>query len=374
MISTIPMPIVYAGLAGCIIALIVATAQQNWQCRVFFLLALRLAIGWHFLFEGLHKINSHIIGPSETNKPFTSEPYFRASPTYLGEMLQKQFHDPELTIQSYLRTDPEYYSFALAAIHSAKGAELVKFCPHPAREELASLIDAVASTLPDSPTRQQQAVDRIQQAQIRYTRWVYGLDSRPAKLKFVTGDLTLSVPQRLAHIENLDNQIREAEDRRDAGLGKSNGVELKRVAELRNERYAAQSDLARDAKAFLAELKKDLTGKDWPNEVIQSRGEQIDQITMWFIAVVGACILIGLFTRLACLFAAGFLIVTYLIHPPFPWYPLPPNTEGNPIFINKNVIECLALLVLACYPTGRWLGLDALLSCAWCGRKSCRST
>lgn len=374
MISTIPMPIVYAGLAGCVIALFVATAQQKWQCKVFFLLALRLAIGWHFLFEGLYKINSHVIGPSETNKPFTSEPYFRASPTELGEMLRKQFNDPERTIQSYIWTNPEYYSFALAAIRSAKGAELIKFCPHPAREELASLIDAVESTLPEGPTRHQQALDRIQQAQIRYSRWVYGLDSRPAKLKFVSGDLTLSVPQRLAHIEKLGNQIREAETRRDAGLGLNNGLELKQVTELRNERYAAQSDLAQDAKTFLAELKKDLTGKDWPNESTRSQGERIDQIAMWFIAVVGACILFGLFTRLACLFAAGFLIMTYLIHPPFPWYPLPPNTEGNPIFINKNVIECLALLVLACYPTGRWLGLDAIVFYAWCGRKSCRST
>ena len=66
--------------------------------------------------------------------------------------------------------------------------------------------------------------------------------------------------------------------------------------------------------------------------------------------VVGACLLAGLFTRLACLVGAGFLVMTYLTHPPFPWYPLPPNTEGNPLFVNKNVIEALALLVLAMLP------------------------
>ena len=55
---------------------------------------------------------------------------------------------------------------------------------------------------------------------------------------------------------------------------------------------------------------------------------------------------------------------------PSPWYPQPPNTEGNPLFVNKNVIEALALLLLACYPTGRWLGLDALLSRVCCGRKA----
>ncbi|MGL4422905.1 MAG: DoxX family protein, partial [Gemmataceae bacterium] len=72
-------------------------------------------------------------------------------------------------------------------------------------------------------------------------------------------------------------------------------------------------------------------------------------------------IFFGFCTRLACLMAAGFLISTYLLHPPFPWFPLPPGTEGNPLFINKNAIECFALFALACMPTGRWLGFDAIL-------------
>jgi uncharacterized membrane protein YphA (DoxX/SURF4 family) len=88
--------------------------------------------------------------------------------------------------------------------------------------------------------------------------------------------------------------------------------------------------------------------------------EELDKFTMWFIAGVGACIFFGLMTPLACLAAFGFLVMTYLTHPPFPWLPLPPNTEGNPLFINKNVIEGIALLVVAAHPTGRWMGLDAL--------------
>ena len=68
---------------------------------------------------------------------------------------------------------------------------------------------------------------------------------------------------------------------------------------------------------------------------------------MWFLVGVGGCLLGGLFTRLACVLAAGFLVTTYLNHPAFPWYPQPPGTEGNPLFVNKNMIECLALLALA---------------------------
>ena len=95
---TLPIPpaVLYAGLVGVFLSLIVATAQQRWQLRVFVLLALRLAIGWHFLFEGLHKIHSHVIGPTETNRPFTSEPYFTAAEGPLGAYMRKHYlGDPE---------------------------------------------------------------------------------------------------------------------------------------------------------------------------------------------------------------------------------------------------------------------------------------
>ncbi len=86
-----------------------------------------------------------------------------------------------------------------------------------------------------------------------------------------------------------------------------------------------------------------------------------DWWTRWGITAIGAMLLLGLFTRVACLAGGIFLVLTYLTHPPFPWLPLPPGTEGNPVFINKNVIEFLGLMVVMVHPTGRWLGLDALI-------------
>src|SRR6476620_8845587 len=91
----IPLAVLYAGLAGTGLALLVAMIQNRWSLRVFFILALRLAIGWHFLFEGLHKIHSYYIGPTETNRPFTSEPYFREAEGPLGPFVRKQLGDPE---------------------------------------------------------------------------------------------------------------------------------------------------------------------------------------------------------------------------------------------------------------------------------------
>src|SRR5215218_7385047 len=99
----IPIQVLYAGLGGTVLALIVATATNRWSLRVFCLLALRLAIGWHFLFEGLHKVHSHYVGASETNRPFSSEIYFTAGEGPLArEMRARIGGDPETELKAKL--------------------------------------------------------------------------------------------------------------------------------------------------------------------------------------------------------------------------------------------------------------------------------
>jgi uncharacterized membrane protein YphA (DoxX/SURF4 family) len=533
----IPIEVLYAGLAGTVLALIIATAQQKWSCRVFFLLALRLAIGWQFLFEGLYKINSHYTGPGPdgTTRRFTSEPYFRAAPGPIGAYMRRQFDDPLATIAGKVKPTKEYTPQAFAKLSVAEQAEV---CPESVAKELAAMeeqaeaalkaegeADIKAATVaeeraikdidakeqralkgewtPDEITlirsasdeernkarnlaegRRQQILERIaiyqqigqdlitavktqpnggmltgpleavlktmkakaedelkavsateqkavndaratelkslkgdwteaDKARIRseaeatrkkakekadkdreagrqksdspkeftskrilsakadYARWIYGIDRRTTKVKFMSGDVSLSAPERLEHLEWLRNEVKAGDEQRAAGLGNGFGTDQKRLAELRTDLIAAESDLAHDADAFVAELKKELNGgKAVEEEKPETRGQLMDKITMWFLVGVGACLMGGLLTRLACLLAAGFLVMTYLAFPPFPWFPVAPNTEGNPLFINKNAIEVIALMALACMPTGRWLGLDALVLRPFCRRKS----
>ena len=98
----IPIQVLYAGLGGTVLALIVATATNRWSLKVFFLLALRLAIGWHFLFEGLHKIHSHYVGQSETSRPFSSEPYFAVGEGPLARVMRERIGDPEKQVEAKL--------------------------------------------------------------------------------------------------------------------------------------------------------------------------------------------------------------------------------------------------------------------------------
>ncbi|MFM8275253.1 MAG: hypothetical protein ACKODX_23370 [Gemmata sp.] len=420
--------VVYAGLAGTLLALVVAAATNRWSPRVFLLLALRLAIGWHFMFEGFHKIHSHSVGPTDTNRPFSSEPYFKVAPGPLGERMRKGFSDPTADITAKVKAAKD---ITPADFKKMKAEQQAAECPEAVAKQLdalseqarglakaeaeadiraatadeekaikaAAAAEAVLARVPFATSAKTEADkarakvradaekaraegqkrlgscdkagdEMVAAARAAYARWVYGVDVRPAKVKFITGDVLLTGPQRLEHLAWVKEQAKEVAEPSSLGLGNGTGTDSKRVAEFRTAAQAAEADLARDANDFVDELKKGLGSKpDAAAKPEPSAGQRMDKFTMWFLVVVGAFLMFGLFTRVSCLLAAGFLVMTYLAHPAVPWYPLPPNTEGNPVFINKDVIEALALLALATFPTGRWLGLDAIVLRPLCKHK-----
>lgn len=627
--NSILMPILYAGLGGVVLSLIVATATNNWSCRVFFLLALRLAIGWHFLFEGLHKVHSHYAGPSEMVRPFSSEKYFELARGPLGDVMRERIGNvdarlqarltpqdlpkaladlppngrlpraddaplgrradgsPVLTWQKYLSANPkgtvEEFDKEKLREEIEDSAAFAKMVPAEVVADWSAFVDAFASkyklddavkkridgTLEESEkaeifeqadllvkkaktkdaAEKKKIADRLDElkfvgdfgvdALAAYGRWVAGTEPHPSQVKYVSGDTPLTAPQRLEYIAHRQADLDALQKRTDADLGTGYGYEMDRVTDMRNLVSLAKSTLLSDAAALLTELKSGVFAAvmdtrladraptpgailedeaklaamlppepapekpnfgDVPSDVRsiwdnyfaaikadypidENLGSQLDEIygnqksrlaawyfdrdefsgqpkpgfttlakkyreaekraadlkvkakteqpafaslvtplaaaaaakdaaereqavidaldsryaglqktltdksvmpeevitgpvtpaklpspmaspdwwTRWGITAIGAMLLLGLFTRVACLLGGIFLILTYLTHPPFPWLPLPPGTEGNPVFINKNVIEFLGLMVVMVHPTGRWLGLDALI-------------
>jgi len=97
----------------------------------------------------------------------------------------------------------------------------------------------------------------------------------------------------------------------------------------------------------------------------ESSQQAIDWLTRWGLTAVGLCLMCGFFTRTNAWLAAGFLLVTYLAVPPWPWLPAVGPSEGNYLFVNKNLIEMLALCVLGATASGRAFGFDAITSWLW---------
>ena len=86
-----------------------------------------------------------------------------------------------------------------------------------------------------------------------------------------------------------------------------------------------------------------------------------DLITMWGLTLVGLCLMLGLFTRLASLAGIGFILLFYLCNPPFVGYFYSIPSEGSYLIVNKNLVELCALGVILVTRSGRFAGLDRIL-------------
>jgi len=87
----------------------------------------------------------------------------------------------------------------------------------------------------------------------------------------------------------------------------------------------------------------------------------VNLMNMWGLTLVGLGLMLGCFSRLASFFGALLLGLYYFAHPPLAGLGFGLPSEGSYLVIDKNVVELGALLVLACVPTGRFIGLDGLV-------------
>lgn len=83
----------------------------------------------------------------------------------------------------------------------------------------------------------------------------------------------------------------------------------------------------------------------------------VDFTNEWGLTLIGASLVLGLFSRYALIGGAALLFMYYIAHPPlFASDSVP--MEGSYLFINKNLIEAVAMLVLLYFPTSHIVGID----------------
>ncbi len=93
---------------------------------------------------------------------------------------------------------------------------------------------------------------------------------------------------------------------------------------------------------------------DW-----KQRTQQLALLLTWSLFGIGLCLMLGLCTRPAALAGAGFMLFVVLSQPSYPGvYPLDPPQLGHALLVNKDFVEMIALLVIASSSLGRWTGLD----------------
>jgi uncharacterized membrane protein YphA (DoxX/SURF4 family) len=154
-------------------------------------------------------------------------------------------------------------------------------------------------------------------------------------------DSNLKRARQSFHQEHLDKQWREIYDKK---------IELVGPVDALTSEYHLAAYKLLDAQG--------LTRGPVPEANTQVR--RINQMTMWTLTILGVLLMTGTFSRLAALGAAGLLLMFYLPMPPWPGVVEAPGPEHS-LIINKNLIEFFACLALVMIPTGRWIGVDALL-------------
>ena len=351
---------------------------------IFFLILLRLAIGWHFLVEGWYKVRSTFVGETTTSKPFSSAGYFRAAPGPLGQAVRHYEGDPDDRALSLLVVPP------LGHDEDRATAKLHLRVPTGLEKDWDDYLSRFTKHYQLTDEQAKQAKDKVRQAKSTIVGWITYLppddpasrdkDTRFASMTteqtrtFPTGEVKrrMSMAERIAEYRVKLADLRDASGHKLYAFGKDvEGARLRTMtADVSRLRAGLMTDLDKESAKLNADLDSVLTPEQKqdgpvpnvePNRVI----ETVDLVTPWMLCGIGAMLLVGLFTRLGAFAGAVFLLMTYLAVPAFPWLPTGPPGEGNYLFVNKNVIEMLALFALAGIPTGRWFGIDALLYWIW---------
>lgn len=88
----------------------------------------------------------------------------------------------------------------------------------------------------------------------------------------------------------------------------------------------------------------------------------VDFLNTWGLIAIGIGLILGLFTRIAAISGAILLFVYFLNNPPLIGLEYTVPSEGSYLVVSKTLIESVALIALAVFPSGSFAGLDLLVS------------
>lgn len=356
------------------------------------LVLLRLAIGWHFYVEGSKKVQSLDVGKTTTSRPFTSAEFLRGSNGPLAVIFHRQAGD--LDREALARLDVAAPPELPPALEKHYDDTFNRFVERlGVGNDKITLSDKVRIPLwgevwiVDGAERDKEQIElartRLASAKAKAARWLLGLDREDAVEvvvpSFTTGPVAKvkrMPPERIEAYRKTLAEIRAIEHEELPAFEKPVRKDLKA---LKTEAAGMRTQLMADLdKILLDRLEEVLTPPQKAKFEAYKReqtfkGEPVfgtpasamltwtDRGVSWGLVMIGGCLLLGLFTRVACVAGALFLFSVYLATPPFLSLPASPRQEGFYYLVNKNLIEMLALLALATTPSGRWLGLDSVL-------------
>lgn len=93
--------------------------------------------------------------------------------------------------------------------------------------------------------------------------------------------------------------------------------------------------------------------------------ECVDNLNITALILVGITLITGAFVKWSCIAGMFLLFIYYLSHIPYVGAEYLSPTEGNYLWIDKNIIEFFALGVVLIFPTSHIIGIDRLTKLLW---------
>ncbi len=284
-----------------------------------FLVALRIAIGWHFLYEGMDKLHSF-----QTSKPFSAEAYLRFANGPLAHKFRAIVPDVDST--AFLDLDRR-------------------------ADAWRSRLDAYSTHYSLTGDQKSAADKAFETARGKLDAWRKDRTNRESLEKYLA---ELKSNESLLHSSASMSYERERAQTKRKDLDGERRKLVAAVQGIEDEIFAG--------------LDKSLTPEQKAKGPIPASWTQLDLInhlTAWGLTLSGASLMLGLLAPLGALGGAYLLTMFYLAMPPFPGLPANPMAEGHYLIVNKNVVEFLACIALVFIPTSMWVGLDAVLFGPW---------
>ena len=313
---------------------------------VVLLVALRLTIGSHFLYEGVWKIAN--------SDEFSARPFLTMAKGPFAPLFHKMVPDLDgrqrlaLTVldKENSRVTSQVYLNAWA---ETKNAFVAK---HGLNEDQVKEVD-------------------LKFAAYEKSLWTYLTENQEEIVQHF-GSLDRFQKRRASGVNQASHEKKRIWDEQ-MKLRSQSGAWLSELDAMGEEYCLALWNILRDDQKAGGSVPVVVTAPEkLPVQLpfVQSRSQLLDISVAYGLTAIGLCLMLGFCNRLACLGGGAFLISVLMTQPPWPTiYPPAPSVVGHAMVIDKNFVEMVALLALATLPVGRWGGLDYFLY-HWLGRPS----
>ena len=216
------------------------------------LVLLRLAIGWHFFFEGVKKVESEYTGEAIINaRPFTSEGYFRQGSGPLAEFMVRKIGDPDEQALALLTLRPLVDGADPAKVPASERM------PVELQNQWKAFVDRGVEYYRIDQPRQELARAKVAQAEAKVVAWLSN-GKKTVKVKYPSGEVEVekSTPQRVAELRLQIATIRDNLSRVNRQLGRD--VLKKDLPKTKAEVAAAREELLTELAEYTTAMKADV--------------------------------------------------------------------------------------------------------------------